>query len=93
MRDNKLWVSVVTRATNGGLRTRHYPTAENLLKMHTQIGVDDCSTVLALRGLPVFLDLIGPMPESLGSARYETPEVFETLTQEWSAEKNHDVAL
>jgi hypothetical protein len=52
--------------------------------MHTQIGVDDCSTDLSLRGMPVFRGLIGPMPEGKGVVRYETPEVFETLTKEWS---------
>ena len=53
--------------------------------MHTQIGVDDCSTDLSLRGMPVFRGLIGPMPESKDVVRYETPEVFEALTKEWGA--------
>jgi hypothetical protein len=35
--------------------------------------------------MPVFRGLIGPMPEGKGVVRYETPEVFETLTKEWSA--------
>ena len=34
--------------------------------------------------MPVFRGLIGPMPEGKGIVRYETPEVFETLTKEWS---------
>ena len=78
---------VVTRATDGTLRIRDYPSTEPLLETHTQIGVDDCSTDLALRGLPVFKGLIGPMPESKGVIRYESPEVFETLTKEWSVSK------
>jgi hypothetical protein len=78
---------VVTRATDGTLRIRDYPNTEPLLETHTQIGVDDCSTDLALRGLPVFKGLIGPMPESKGVIRYESPEVFETLTKEWSVSK------
>ena len=45
----------------------------------------DCSTDLALRGMPVFRGLIGPMPEGKGVVRYETPEVFETLTKEWTS--------
>jgi hypothetical protein len=56
-----------------------------VLKMHSQIGVDDCSTDLTLRGLPVFRGLIGPMPDGKGIVRYESPEVFETLTKEWGA--------
>jgi hypothetical protein len=53
--------------------------------MHTQIGIDDCSTDLGLRGMPVFRGLIGPMPEGKNVIRYESPEVFESLTKEWSA--------
>ena len=56
--------------------------------MHMQIGVDDCSTDLGLRGLPVFRGLIGPMPEGKNVIRYESPDVFETLTKEWSSAKN-----
>ena len=78
---------VVTRASDGTLRIRDYPSTEPLLETHTQIGVDDCSTDLALRGLPVFKGLIGPMPESKDVIRYESPEVFETLTKEWSVSK------
>lgn len=79
---------VVTRGSDGKLRIRDFPSSEPLLQMHTQIGVDDCSTDLALRGLPVFRGLIGPMPEGKSVIRYESPEVFETLTKEWSASKS-----
>lgn len=78
---------VVTRGPDGGLRTRDFPNAEYLQKTHTQIGVDDCSTDLEIRGLPVFRGLIGPMPEGKNIVRYETPEVFEALTKEWSTTK------
>ena len=81
-------VRVVTRASDGTLRIRDYPTTEPLLQMHTQIGIDDCSTDLGLRGLPVFRGLIGPMPEGKTVIRYESPDVFETLTKEWSSAKN-----
>jgi hypothetical protein len=77
-------IRIVTRGSNGELRSKDYAKHETVLKMHTQIGIDDCSTDLALRGMPVFRGLIGPMPESKGVVRYETPEVFETLTKEWS---------
>ena len=60
---HKNTVRVVTRARDGTLRIRDYPSTEPLLQMHTQIGIDDCSTDLGLRGLPVFRGLIGPMPE------------------------------
>jgi hypothetical protein len=85
---HKNMVRVVTRAGDGTLRIRDYPTTEPLLETHTQIGVDDCSTDLSLRGLPVFRGLIGPMPEGKNVVRYESPDVFETLTKEWSSAKN-----
>jgi hypothetical protein len=78
-------IRIVTRGSNGELRTKDYEKHDTVLKMHTQIGIDDCSTDLSLRGMPVFRGLIGPMPEGKGVVRYETPEVFETLTKEWTA--------
>ena len=65
---------VVTRGQNGQLRIRDYDSQEDLLKRHTQV-------------LPVFRGLIGPMPEGKNVIRYESPEVFETLTKEWTATK------
>src|SRR5262245_28979328 len=76
---------VVTRGADGKLRIRDFPSPDTLLKLHTQIGIDDCSTDLGLRGLPVFRGLIGPMPEGKNIIRYESPEVFETLTKEWGS--------
>lgn len=76
---------VVARGTDGALRIKDYDSQEPLLESHMQIGIDDCSTDLALRGKPVFRGLIGPMPEGKNIVRYETPEVFETLTKEWSS--------
>lgn len=80
-------VRVVTRAADGTLRIRDYPSTQPLLEIHTQIGIDDCSTDLSLRGLPVFRGLIGPIPEGKHIVRYESPDVFETLTKEWSSAK------
>ena len=74
---------VVTRGTDGQIRIRDYDSAEDLLRRHVQVGVDDCSTNLDLRGLPVFRGLIGPIPEGASIIRYESPEVFETLTTYW----------
>lgn len=85
---HKNTVRVVTRAADGTLRIRDYPSTEPLLEMHSQVGIDDCSTDLSLRGLPVFRGLIGPMPEGKNVVRYESPDVFETLTKEWSSAKN-----
>ena len=79
---------VVTRGADGQLRIRDYSQPDVLYRLHTQIGVDDCSTDLGLRGLPVFRGLIGPMPEGKNIIRYESPEVFEVLTKEWSNTKS-----
>ncbi|HEX4131476.1 MAG TPA: hypothetical protein VHZ24_15660 [Pirellulales bacterium] len=79
---------VVTRGADGKIRIKDYAKSDALLKMHTQIGVDDCSTDLGLRGQPVFQGLVGPMPEGKNIVRYESPDVFETLTKEWSTAKH-----
>ena len=78
---------VVTRGADSQLRVREYESKDKLLRIHTQIGIDDCSTDLTLRGLPVFRGLIGPMSEGKDIVRYESPDVFESLTKEWSANK------
>jgi len=78
---------VVTRGTDGKILIRDYDNENSLMRRHIQVGVDDCSTDLELRGLPVFRGLIGPIPEGANVIRYESPEVFETLTKEWTVEK------
>ncbi len=78
---------VVTRGVDGTIRIRDYVDQESIQRRHTQIGVDDCSTDLELRGMPVFRGLIGPIPEGKNVIRYESPEVFETLTKDWSVSK------
>ena len=77
---------VVTRGANGQLRIKDYGSTDKIMTMHTQVGVDDCSTDLDLRGMPVFRGLIGPMAEGKNVVRYESPEVFEALTKEWIAQ-------
>ena len=77
---------IVTRGADGQLRIKDYGDKDALLKLHTQIGVDDCNTDLDLRGMPVFRGLIGPMAEGKKVVRYESPDVFETLTKEWVAQ-------
>ncbi len=78
---------IVTRGSDGSLLIRDYPSIDPIQNVNIQIGSDDCSTDLELRGLPVFRGLIGPMPEGKNIVRYESPEVFETLTKEWGAAK------
>ena len=78
---------IVSRGADGELRIRDYDSEEEVLKRHLQVGIDDCSSDLTIRGCPILRGLIGPMPEIGGIVRYETPEVFEVLTKEWSAVK------
>ncbi|MDZ4781049.1 MAG: hypothetical protein SGJ19_12410 [Planctomycetia bacterium] len=80
-------IRVVTRGVDGKLRIKDYVKHDAVQRMHTQIGVDDCSTDLGLRGSPVYRGLVGPMPEGRNIVRYESPEVFESLTKEWSVAK------
>jgi len=80
-------IRVVTRAPDGSLKTKDYSDFEEIAGLHDQTGIDDCSTDLSLRGLPLFKGLIGPLPESSSVVRYESPDVFESLTKEWSQKK------
>lgn len=78
---------VVTQGPEGELRIRDYMTEEEILRRHIQIGIDDCNTDMSIRGRPVFKGLIGPMAESGGVVRYESPDVFEQMTKEWCDSK------
>ena len=80
---------VVTRGPDGDYRIRDYVSEEELCCRHAQTGANDCSIDVSLRGRPVFKGLIGPMPEAGGVLRYESPEVFEQMTKEWSETKRH----
>ncbi|MEE2642811.1 MAG: hypothetical protein VX768_19440 [Planctomycetota bacterium] len=80
-------VRLVTREVDGSLRTRDYENVDTIVDNHEQIGIDDCSTDLGLRGWPIFRGLIGPMPDGKGIARYESPDVFESVTKDWANAK------
>lgn len=78
-------VRLVSRDSSGSIRTQEYASFDSLHATWEQIGIDDCSTDLALRACPVFRGLVGPIPDGKGIARYETPEVFEVQTREWAS--------
>ena len=80
-------IRVVTRPSNGSLRTKDFENFDELNNLHEKVGIEDSSTDLSLRGMPVFKGLIGPIPEGKDIVRYESPEVFESLTKEWAAAK------
>jgi hypothetical protein len=80
-------IRVVSREVDGSIRTKDHETTDAIKLTYDQIGIDDCSTDLTLRGFPVFRGLVGPIVEGKHIARYETPEVFESLTKDWSQQK------
>jgi hypothetical protein len=80
-------IRVVSRAGDGELKTKEYEDFTELLQRHDQIGLDDCSTDLSFRGLPLFRGLVGPIPEANKVILYESPDVFEAMTKEWSQRK------
>jgi hypothetical protein len=80
-------IRVITRASDGNLRTKEFEAFDAIEAIHEAIGIDDCSTDLELRGMPIFRGLVGPMPDGKNAVRYESPDVFEALTKEWTAMK------
>lgn len=77
-------IRVVSREADGSLRVRDHEDVSSVLAHYEQVGIDDCSTDLSLRGLPVLKGLIGPFADGRRVARYETADVFEIETRQWS---------
>ena len=80
-------IRVITRASDGSIREKDFESFEDITQLHDQVGIDDCSTDLELRGMPVFRGLVGPLPEGKTVVRYESPDIFEALTKEWANKK------
>ena len=80
-------IRVITRASDGSIREKDFESFEDIAQLHDQVGIDDCSTDLELRGMPVFRGLVGPLPDGKLVVRYESPDIFEALTKEWANKK------
>ena len=80
-------ILIVSLDENGTIQERILDNADELIAEFEQIGIDDCSTDLSLRGYPVVKGLVGPIPESKTTVRYESGKVFEQKTKEWAATK------
>ena len=78
---------IVTKGPEGEYRIRDYVSEEEVLRWHVQSGTCDYTLDNSLRGQPIFKGLIGPMPEPGGVLRYESCDVFEQMTKEWSEHK------
>ena len=70
---------------DGSLQETILDSTADLVEQYEQIGIDDCSTDLSLRGYPVVKGLVGPIPENKTMARYESAAVFEANTKVWAA--------
>ena len=79
---------VVTRGPEGEYRIRDYMSEDEIRRWHIQTGICDYNLDVSLRGHPIFRGLIGPMAESSGVLRYESPEVFEQMAKEWGEPKH-----
>lgn len=87
MSSNQRIIRVITRASDGSIREKDYESFDDIAVLHDQIGIDDCSTDLELRGMPIFRGLVGPLPDGKEVVRYESPDIFEALTKEWTNQK------
>jgi hypothetical protein len=74
---------VVTRGPEGEYRIRDYTSEDEIRRWHIQTGICDYNLDMSLRGHPIFKGLIGPISETSGVLRYESPEVFEQMAKEW----------
>lgn len=74
------------------LAEKDYRNLRALLADYEQTGVEEDSYTLRLHGEPLLKGLIGPLsqPESKTVVRYETPEVFAKLTEEWAKQRKRN---
>lgn len=75
---------VVTMLESGKIEHKDYKDASEILDRFEQIGVEEDSYTMRLHGEPVFKGLIGPMSDGKTIVRYETPDAFAVLTEQWS---------
>ena len=68
----------------GALQQKDFEDVAELAKQYEQLGVEEDSYTIRLHVEPVFRGLIGPLSEGKSVIRYETPEAFASLTEEWS---------
>jgi hypothetical protein len=87
MTTNQRIIRVITRASDGSIREKDFESFDSITELYDQVGIDDCSTDLELRGMPIFRGLVGPLPDGKTVVRYESPDIFEALTKEWTLQK------
>lgn len=80
---------VVTREKDGQITHADYADVKSLIAQYEQTGIEEDSYTIRLHGEPVLKGLIGPMSEGKTIVRYETPEVFAIMTEEWSRQRRN----
>lgn len=80
---------VVFKNKHGVIEHIDYPDIKRLLDSYEQVGVEEDSYTIRLHGEPVLKGLIGPMSEGKDMVRYETPQVFVVMTEQWAKERKN----
>jgi len=80
-------ILIAAHDDRGNIVETFLESADALIAQYEQVGIDDCSTDLSLRGYPVVRGLVGPIPESKTTVRYEAASAFEVNTKQWAATK------
>lgn len=75
---------VVFKSKAGKVEQKDFKDQASLLKAYEQVGVEEDSYTLRLHGEPVLKGLVGPISDGKQVVRYETPEVYAQLTQDWA---------
>lgn len=80
---------VVFKNSQGAIEHVDFPNVQGLLERYEQVGVEEDSYTIRLHGEPVLKGLIGPMSEGKDTVRYETPQVFVVMTEQWAKERKN----
>ena len=75
---------VVSLDKHGKPHHQDFKNVTALLAAYEQVGVEEDSYTMRLHGEPTLRGLVGPMSDGKSVVRYETPQAFVILTEEWT---------
>lgn len=75
---------VVFKTKTGKVEQKDFKDVDSLLNAYEQTAVEEDSYTLRLHGEPVLKGLVGPISDGKHVVRYETPEVYAELTEQWA---------
>lgn len=78
---------VVFLDESGQPAQKDFKNVASLLAEYEQVGIENDSYTMRLHGEPTLRGLIGPMSDGKTIVRYETPQAFTILTEEWSKQR------